>query len=260
VPNHSLCNGDLCEECNEYGYCTSYCEGGECCDGAGTCEEPGQWVPWGTSVTLELNPAIKGQIERALENIPGVGSLHLEEMIGEATGNIKDCCDGDGFLVNNGQKKFERKVTLGAELGKISIYGASFSKDAEWLSCEFSVDGQIGVWLDASFAVSAMKGERWNSCDPTEECVYGAGGGALTLSLNVGGEIIECHKIGGMCACSDIIIKGSASGSLNGEITYNQPSCTSGLGGSFELLGISASAELSLDGLGISVGPWQIYP
>lgn len=258
--DESLCASEDCLTCNDDGWCETDCDTGKCCDGSGNCEELGDYSPYNFTAVFSFNPALVQKVEDVIDLIPGV-DIELDQVEGTWTKKARDCCDSTtGLKVENGQRKAEREITLTGEIAHIPIWDI-YVNDAgfDWGFLVVEADAQVGVWASSDVSVGGMKGKREDDCGD-EDCEYGKAGGTISVSINGGAEAIGCVKIGGVGGCADII--GTVSGSIefSGQVSHDLADCDAGWVVGFDLDSIGASAEFTVDGCGISLGPWNIYP
>lgn len=259
VDDNDLCTVSNCERCVS-GICQSRCENGDCCGGNDDCVEPDDYSPSGTNHELDLNPALVGIIESAVNQIPNV-NVDIEKVGLEITSMVRDCCDAAGMVVSNGDNYTERKLKLQADIQDVQIYGFNlYGVEVDLGFLIVTIDAEVGINLNCDFVVYGMSGYRTNECKP-EECPYWGGGGDVELSLFIGVESIVCiETYVTEKGCTDLVIGGSGKIEFGGEVSYNGSSCSSGMDGSFGLQEISYQIEFSVDGFGFIYGPHMLYP
>jgi len=218
-----------CQTCTSTG-CEDDCESGECCD-SGTCAEPN--TTWTTSVgyTLDAPDALLNEISGAINTIPNV-DISLESVGLSVSKQQRDCCDGDGQLQVNGEKKAEGTVSAEAS-ANVTVWGDSveFEFGTETWGAEIEITAELRV--EGNIDVDVTSGYRWNECD--EDCAFGSFSANPSVAFVAEVSAQACATFWGVSFCVDIGMEVGIHSDWSFSLTYNQSDCDDDLQGSGSL-------------------------
>jgi hypothetical protein len=214
-----------------------------------TVADPGEMTTV-ASYTAEIPKKIMDGIESYKNLIPGGSKLKLTKGEYSLTGKEGDCCEG-GSMIDNGKKEVEGSISVGIKGEDIPVgpWSVSVGVSGSVAGNSFSIDVDIGAFIDWDVSLTGTGGVRLDECEP-DSCLYGSVGLGASATLKVTCAVEACIDTWFTSeSCSDIdITPGSITVSASGEINYNKTKCSDGFGWEASIGKVTFSTNIPLPG------------
>jgi len=218
----------------------------------------GEWGTHTGAVTFELNSALLGKVNNAINRIPNV-SITLDELAASYSKEKRVFCCNDAVEKEEikNTKTFSAGATIGNDIPIWALPSQEFGAgDDEW-GYDFTLEAGL-LLKPGSISFGIIQEDITNQCD-TSNCITTSLTGSWSPNLFCGIETIACVRVFGMEGCGSVEASGVISTSVGASLGYATEDCTpNGLTGSATIGDGSLTITAQLDGLGWQ-STWELW-
>jgi hypothetical protein len=228
------------------------------CEGKGDGEPP-EWggtavacavAEWKETATFSFSMPenINSKIESAINTIPRVENVSIDETTISASAASRDCCQGSKLKID-GERYAEGEVELSADIGGIEIAGDSVTERLiiSGTGVGVKVRATLRALVTADFTVKGKAGRRKDECD-SKDCFYGELAANPSISLKTEVAAGGCTIIGSDTSCGTLEAEPvGVTGNLVGSVRTNstKKQCDEGVTGDLTLDSVTANGSFS---------------